>query len=72
MAKPESIRSTLGPIDGLWVVLALVVGGWKSDPGVALLCAIAMAMALGVWRLVRIQAKALEYQQADYVARDEN
>jgi hypothetical protein len=72
MVKPRSIRNTFGPLDVLWVALALVAGGWKGDSGTAALCTITMGVALGVWRLVRIQAKALEYQQAEYVADEEN
>jgi uncharacterized membrane protein len=72
MAKIETLRTNLGPLDALWIVLALVAGSWGlQTPGLGLLCGIAMGAAIGVWRLVRIQAKQLEFQQEEHYAEQE-
>jgi hypothetical protein len=67
MAKTQTLRTNLGIIDGVWLLLATVAGGWGAkNSGIGLLCGIAMGIALGTWRLVQIQGKALEYRQAEY------
>jgi hypothetical protein len=67
MAKTQTLRTNLGPLDGLWIVLAFVAGGMASkDGGIGLLCGIAAGIAIGTWRLVQIQGKLLEFRQAEY------
>ena len=54
-----------------WVLLTLAVGVFAGGRAVGLISAILMGAALGVWRLVRIQAKLLEYRQAEFYADDD-
>ncbi|WP_305787825.1 hypothetical protein [Symbioplanes lichenis] len=69
---PKSdIRASLGLLDALWVLLATAAGGWAANFGVGLLCGVAMGAALGVWRLVQIQAQILQLRQAEFFSDDE-
>lgn len=55
-------------------VLCLVAGGyatWATNVGFGLLCALAAGIAFGVWRMVRIQGKQLEFVQQEALDRED-
>ncbi|MFC3736500.1 hypothetical protein [Paractinoplanes deccanensis] len=71
MSSATTIRNTLGPLDAIWVVAAFIAGSLEGNFTTGLLCGIGITAAMGVWRLVRIQAQLLELKQAEHFADDE-
>jgi hypothetical protein len=66
-SRPETLRTNLAWYEALLCLLAAVVGNVTGrSPGLGLLCALAAAIAFGVWRVVRFQGKLLQLEQARY------
>lgn len=68
---PPTVRTTMGPIDAVLVVVAFLAGGLQGTLASALITALCASVAIGVWRAVRILGHLLEQAQEDAVAREE-
>jgi hypothetical protein len=61
----ETLRTTIGPLDTLAIVVIAVLAGINGQNyGLGLIAGAVTATAIGVWRLVKVTAKQLEYTQA--------
>ena len=66
-AVMETLKTNLKWWEALLCLLAGAAGGSQGSAGLAVLCALASGVAFGVWRLVRISGKQLEYVQEQAV-----
>jgi hypothetical protein len=61
----ETLRTNIGPLDALAIVVVAVLAGINGNNyGLGLIAGAMTAAAIGVWRLVKINGKQLEYVQA--------
>jgi len=63
----ETLRTGLKWWEALLCLAAGAAGGSQGSAGLAVMSALAAGIAFGVWRLVRISAKQLEYVQDQVV-----
>jgi len=59
----ETLRTSLKWWEALLCLAAGLAGGSQGSPGLAVISALAAGITFGVWRLVRIGGKQLEYVQ---------
>lgn len=59
----ETLRTNLKWWETLLCLAAGAAGGSQGSAGLAMISALAAGIAFGVWRLVRIGGKQLEYVQ---------
>jgi hypothetical protein len=62
-AAMETLRTNLKWWEALLCLVAGAVGGSQGSTGLAVISALAAGIAFGVWRLVQIGGKQLEYVQ---------
>jgi hypothetical protein len=63
----ETLRTNLKWWEALLCLVAGAAGGSHGSAGLAVMSALAAGIAFGVWRLVRIGGKQLEYIQEQAV-----
>jgi hypothetical protein len=59
----ETLRTNLKWWEALLCLVAGAAGGSQGSAGLAVISALAAGIAFGVWRLVQVRGKQLEYVQ---------
>lgn len=71
MGHEVKLRTSPGWLDVLWIVFVGLLGWFAGGDGTGLLAAVGTAVAVGVWRGVRLLGVLVEHAQAAAYADDE-